>query len=710
MNRYLFKIKHIIPLCSVVLLTAAVGYGLFRWLLAFGMEVFVIKSEVFGYILPAILSGAIFWVTLRKRFWIIEERVARQVDCRGFLQSVTWIALYVMMMFAERYVMHRFSTLQRVENVAQIEKHSSDIYYEIGEFSLQSRIMGSYADSRTIPKRIGSDLRFTIYIVFPFAQSTNVWYAMKYAKTIRYGSEDEVEQEYTAFMEQCDREINTHNFQHSPVFERMTASDDCDGFRRAIERQSSASLAAEAVILRPLTDGYVNKGNEILRWIFIAFSIWMALTLILLGFAPLNDKLLTKKLTLRKSKRKTGNDSLGLFREILIPGRNNWAVVLIFDVVIIYFLVMTIGGVSPLFSSSQELFEWGALRSESLSNGEWWRVITSMFMHSNIMHLLGNVIVLGVVVSFSVNLFKVHKTAIIFILSGICAGVTAALLFNGTYVGASGAIMGLSGALFAVYIRYRKYISGSIGSVGLLWLVLTTGFTLLIGIGSGVSNTAHITGLCTGAVLALFLFKPTPQKPRRKNSKATQISLPVEELPLLEGEDVVIKNSVRKNLLYFCMGAVMTAAAIFSTIIAKDNTALIMGIVGSVFFGGGMIVMCVNLLNSNIIIAINPNGFKFNVSIFKRRFVSWGEVESIHKLRIHSNDFVCVNVKNRAQFEVSLNKFQRRVSSAFSSLPPVQIAVATAQISATQIIEIMSLHLDRYNEALQRKIDITSQN
>lgn len=173
MNRYLFKIKHIIPLCSVVLLTAAVGYGLFKWLLAFGIAVYAIKSEVFGYILPAILSGVIFWVTLRKRFWIIEERKVRQVDYRGFLQSVTWIALYVIMMFAEGY----------------------------------------------------------------------------------------------------------------------------------IERQSGTSLAADAVILRPLTDGYVNRGDEILRWILGAFAIWITLTLILLSFSPLNDKLLTKKLTWRQRKK-----------------------------------------------------------------------------------------------------------------------------------------------------------------------------------------------------------------------------------------------------------------------------------------------------------------------------------------------------------------------------------------------------------------------
>lgn len=716
MDRYLFKIKHIILFCSAVLLTATVGFGLFRWLLTFGMEVSVIKKEVLGYVLPTIVSGVLFWNTLRKRFWIIEESKARQTNWRGLLQSFTWMALYAMMMLSGDYVMHRFSTLQKVENVEQIKKHSPDLYYEIDDLTLQPHSMGSYVDSRTIPKRIGTDLRFTVYVVFPFTQSANVWYAISYSKTTRYTSEDEVEKKYTAFLEYCNRKINKHDFQHNHIFERVTASDDRDGFLRAIERQSGASVAEDALILRPLTEGYVNKSDETLKWIFGTFGIWIALTLILLGCAPINDKLLTKKLTRRNTPKRTNNDLGGLFREILIPSRSNWPVALIFDAIILYFLVMTIGGVSPLFSSSQELFEWGALRSESLSNGEWWRIVTSMFMHGNIMHLFGNIVMLGVVICFAVNLFKPHKTAIIFILSGICADTTAALLFDGTYVGASGAIMGLTGALFAVYICHWKYISGSlgIGTAGLLWLVLATAFTLLIGIGAGISNTAHITGLFTGAILGLFLFKPTPQKPRRKSSNATQvdhdISSSIEEPPMLAGKDVVIKNSIRKNLLYLCMGAIMTTAAIFSITIAKDNTALIMGIIGCIFFGGGMIVMLVNILKNNTVIVITPTGFEYKVSLFKTRFVPWSEVASIHRLCIHRNDFVCVNVKDRAQFDAHLTKFQRTVSSAFSSLPPVQIAVATAQIDATQIIEIISKHLDKYNEALsnsrQHKINI----
>lgn len=124
MDRYLFKIKHIILFCSAVLLTATVGFGLFRWLLTFGMEVSVIKKEVLGYVLPTIVSGVLFWNTLRKRFWIIEESKARQTNWRGLLQSFTWMALYAMMMLSGDYVMYRFSTLQKVENVEQIKKHS----------------------------------------------------------------------------------------------------------------------------------------------------------------------------------------------------------------------------------------------------------------------------------------------------------------------------------------------------------------------------------------------------------------------------------------------------------------------------------------------------------------------------------------------------------------------------------------------------------
>lgn len=709
MSSELFKIKHIVPLISVVLLAAAVGVGLLRWILTFGLGVEVIKEDMLDVFIPATLAVVIVWLALRKCFRIIREDDSKRADWRSLLQFITWGAMSAMMMLSQSYVMHRFSSLQRVDNIDQIGAHTPQRYYQIDKFSLRPFSMGSYVNNRTIG-RSRTDLRFTAYVVFPFAQSSNAWYALRYSTTIRYGSDEQVDREFAVFLKDCDRKIAEHDFQRDHIFERVPPSDDRDGFLRAIEGQrdgTAVATSSDAVILRPMSDGYVDKSDQRLKWVFLTFGIWLLLISILLKFAPINDKILTKKLTQRKTKTSTSDNSGEFFRLILIPNGSNWSTALIIDVILLYFVVMTFGGVNPLTASSQELFEWGALRGGSLADGEWWRIITSMFMHANAMHLFGNLVALGLAIFFAVNLFGLHRVAIIFLLTGICAGTTAALLFEGTYVGSSGAVMGLTGAVFAIYaIQWRSIVEQTGIDLGmLLWLVLMAALTLLMGISSGISNTAHITGLITGAIMGVMLFRPITPKRRKQSNKVSPTSQVVpsvsEDLPELEGEHIVIKKSIGRTISILVLMAVMTAAAIGYTTIAKDTTEFVMGIIGCLFFGGGVVMFVLDMIINGVAIVITPVGFEYRVSFYKRLFVSWSNVESIHKLTIHTNDIISVTLKERAKFDAQLNRFHRWIPKTLNSQPSVQIMVETAQKCPEEIIYIMNEHLQRYNQALK---------
>ena len=54
------------------------------------------------------------------------------------------------------------------------------------------------------------------------------------------------------------------------------------------------------------------------------------------------------------------------------------------------YLWMVSAGVSPIAPSGEELFNWGGSSSQSLASGQWWRLITCMFVHSGPIHLLLN--------------------------------------------------------------------------------------------------------------------------------------------------------------------------------------------------------------------------------------------------------------------------------------------------------------------------------
>lgn len=138
--------------------------------------------------------------------------------------------------------------------------------------------------------------------------------------------------------------------------------------------------------------------------------------------------------------------------------------------------------------------------------GQYYRLFTSMFLHGGLEHLFNNMLVLLVL---GMNLEPVlgkGRYILIYISSGILGGILSCLLSDGITgsVGASGAIFGLSGAMLAFVIFYRKQVPQlSVRRVVLMCISsLYGGFTSI-----GVDNAAHIGGLLSGFVLVIITNK-----------------------------------------------------------------------------------------------------------------------------------------------------------------------------------------------------------
>lgn len=141
---------------------------------------------------------------------------------------------------------------------------------------------------------------------------------------------------------------------------------------------------------------------------------------------------------------------------------------------------------------------------------EYWRIISSMFLHFGITHLLNNMVMLGALGwNLEVEIGKV-KFLVIYLLSGIGGGLLS--MYHDIYTenpavfaGASGAIFGLMGALLYVVIANRGRL-GRLSGRGMGFMVA---LSLYFGLTSGgVDNVAHIGGLICGFVLAVLLYHP----------------------------------------------------------------------------------------------------------------------------------------------------------------------------------------------------------
>lgn len=141
-----------------------------------------------------------------------------------------------------------------------------------------------------------------------------------------------------------------------------------------------------------------------------------------------------------------------------------------------------------------------------ITNGEWWRLLTPMFLHAGITHILFNMFSLFV---FGPELEKVCgkiRFFTLYMLAGIFGNVATYFLKEPNYahVGASGAIFGIFGA-FGALIYYTKKSIPELRQIVLPIIVISLVMTFLQ---PGINATAHVAGLIVGFLIGLSYFNP----------------------------------------------------------------------------------------------------------------------------------------------------------------------------------------------------------
>lgn len=132
-------------------------------------------------------------------------------------------------------------------------------------------------------------------------------------------------------------------------------------------------------------------------------------------------------------------------------------------------------------------------------NGGYWQLFTSMFVHVNIVHLLGNMVFLLIFGLRAEGLFKIEEYLAVYFIPGL-SGSLLTLLFGPLAppsAGASGAIFGLFGAC-TIYVR-RTVGQSIIGAL------IYSFFLLMMSTGPNVNNLAHLGGLAVGLLIGYIL-------------------------------------------------------------------------------------------------------------------------------------------------------------------------------------------------------------
>lgn len=175
--------------------------------------------------------------------------------------------------------------------------------------------------------------------------------------------------------------------------------------------------------------------------------------------------------------------------------------------ILIFFIVDLTGG----SENTAHMLECGAAYTPLiLEEGQWYRLVTAMFLHFGMAHLANNMLVLFVLGGRLERTVGRIRFLLIYFLGGVGGNLLSLVMDRRSFdfpvsAGASGAIFAVTGALICVILRHR----GRVEDLSTRQILIMAALSLYMGFtGTGVDNAAHVGGLIVGFLAAMILYHP----------------------------------------------------------------------------------------------------------------------------------------------------------------------------------------------------------
>lgn len=195
-----------------------------------------------------------------------------------------------------------------------------------------------------------------------------------------------------------------------------------------------------------------------------------------------------------------------------------WLTPAIVAVNVLVFGIMAFAGVDAVNPRPDDIAAWGVNWWSRTTAGEWWRTLTSAFLHFGILHLGMNMWALWAAGKFTERLYGTTAFGLIYLGAAIFSGLVAVWWHSHQTViaGASGAVFGVYGALMAYLASQKESFPPGVVDALKRSTLTFVGYNVLFGLTvSGISNAGHLSGLAAGFALGLTTARPLDPARRR---------------------------------------------------------------------------------------------------------------------------------------------------------------------------------------------------
>ena len=493
-----------LPFLCIALLFIA-GYTLLNWLLIIKLELFSVKELYLHLGLPFLLPWIPVLLWLRPRILLLNISGGKG-DRPMLYMVVAAMTMTLSTMIAQDYLQLATGEMTNLQSVEDLNKVDETKYYTLSQFHIDKQSIGVETGSE-ISGRYNEDFTIRIYIAAPIYRTdwdikkpAKAWYGITYSKRISNRvSSSQKEIEFQNFYRTSLARFENQEPVTFTYLDRISHSDKLTNLTKAAKKSKKYS-GRKPTILQPVkTDFEARLGNKF-EWIFGRFTIFGSIFLIMILIPKLDEK----ELKSWKKNKPTVYAQLAAFLNFIKPGEVLFITPILIYINVLIFLIMVFAGLGFISFSGPDLIQWGANYKPLVESGEYWRLLTSVFLHAGVMHVGYNMFTLLIIGFFLEEALGRSKFVIIYILSGIFASY-ASLYWNenSVGVGASGAIFGMAGLFLAAQLF--NILKPDFNRGLLAATIAYIGINLLIGLSGGVDNAAHIGGLLFGFITGLFM-------------------------------------------------------------------------------------------------------------------------------------------------------------------------------------------------------------
>jgi len=470
------------------------------WIIVIKIEV-EIKDNLTGFVIPAVMATISNLIWLRPR---IKKLHLKNERLPSLYYMLVILANLWLMIVSANLLTVKANTIIKLKDISEIDIKPKSTFYTIYNFE----ILNHYSSSTYTIKRSGKNNKyvdFNLYFVSPISKKNGIlnnnknqryWLVKSYNISENARKSDElINKTFNEFARNSEAEFHSKKYlERLDHFEKVQPSDLKIQGIEAIKKLIPNVNTKNIILLTASTSNLADKAKSYTKYIFISFFTGIGILFILL----IKPKYRTGNPKKKRSKKH--NDDLKEILLFFIPRGSHYITSILIDINIIVYVVLLFFNVDFMHPTAQQLTNFGGANCVLIASGQPWRLITAMFLHAGIGHLIYNMLALALIGHLVEPILGRKKYLILYIGSGLISGIAFLLLGKiGVSVGASGAVFGLFavGFTFAI-INKIKFLRNLIG--------IYAGSSLLLGfIIPGTDNLGHIGGVIGGLLIYYFM-------------------------------------------------------------------------------------------------------------------------------------------------------------------------------------------------------------